>query len=46
MAYNIGGGEGTPYSIVSNGADYIMNFLVGSPLAYYRSCNIVGKLLS
>ena len=34
-----GGGEGTHFSIVSNGADYILNFL-RSPLAYYESYNV------
>jgi hypothetical protein len=40
MAYIFGGGEGTPVSIVSNGADYILNFCRSSP-ACYESLNIV-----
>lgn len=29
--FKIGGGEGTPCSIVSNGADYILKFIINSP---------------
>lgn len=31
-----GGGEGTPCSIVSNGADYILKFIINSPGVLWR----------
>lgn len=36
-----GGGEGTCYSIIYNGTDYVLNLILLSPLAYYESHNIV-----